>query len=284
GPFSSSVGCDLALEQISGTGQMMKALKDEENSLRSGLGMFKIEQPASKDLQALEKDLDCIQLVWEATLEWEKHWEEWKSGRFLTLNTELMENTAQGLYRRLSKLSREVKDKNWEVVETSRVRIDQFKRTMPLIVDLRNPALRERHWNQVKQEIQRTFDQTADDFTLEKIVELGLDQHVEKINEISTAATKELSIEEALENISKIWEVMPLDVIPYKDKGHHRMRGTDEVFQALEDNQVSLCTMKASPFVKAFERDVDRWERGLSLILEVIEMILTVQRQWLYLE
>lgn len=61
-------------------------------------------------------------------------------------------------------------------------------------------------------------------------------------------------------------------------------RGTEEVFQALEDNQVALSTMKASQFVKAFEKDVDHWERCLSLILEVIEMVLTVQRQWMYLE
>ena len=42
--------------------------------------------------------------------------------------------------------------------------------------------------------------------------------------------------------------------------------------------------MKASRFVKAFESDVDYWERTLSHILEVIEMIQTVQRQWMYLE
>lgn len=61
-------------------------------------------------------------------------------------------------------------------------------------------------------------------------------------------------------------------------------RGTEEVFQALEDNQVTLSVMKASRFVKAFEKEVDHWERCLSLVLEVIEMILTVQRQWMYLE
>lgn len=42
--------------------------------------------------------------------------------------------------------------------------------------------------------------------------------------------------------------------------------------------------MKASRFVKAFEREVDCWERQLSQVMEVIEMILTVQRQWIYLE
>lgn len=42
--------------------------------------------------------------------------------------------------------------------------------------------------------------------------------------------------------------------------------------------------MKASRYVKAFEKEVDHWERKLSHILEVVEMILQVQRQWMYLE
>ena len=61
-------------------------------------------------------------------------------------------------------------------------------------------------------------------------------------------------------------------------------RAVDEVFQLLDDNQVTLSTMKASRYVKAFEKEVDHWERTLSLILEVIEMTLQVQRQWMYLE
>ena len=42
--------------------------------------------------------------------------------------------------------------------------------------------------------------------------------------------------------------------------------------------------MKASRYVKAFEKDVDYWEWTLSHILEVIEMVLQVQRQWMYLD
>lgn len=37
---------------------------------------------------------------------------------------------------------------------------------------------------------------------------------------------------------------------------NHLFRATDEVFQQLEDNQVTLSTMKASRYVKAFEAEV----------------------------
>ena len=42
--------------------------------------------------------------------------------------------------------------------------------------------------------------------------------------------------------------------------------------------------MKSSRFFYAFESQVEKWERTLSHILETVEMVLQVQRQWRYLE
>lgn len=53
-----------------------------------------------------------------------------------------------------------------------------------------------RHWKQLCHEVQRSFDHTSPEFTLERIVALGLEQHADKISEISAAASKELSIEQ----------------------------------------------------------------------------------------
>lgn len=42
--------------------------------------------------------------------------------------------------------------------------------------------------------------------------------------------------------------------------------------------------MKASRFYLAFEKELSYWEKSLSHVSETIEMILQVQRQWMYLE
>ncbi|XP_031567025.1 dynein heavy chain 2, axonemal-like, partial [Actinia tenebrosa] len=284
GPFSSAIAVKDALDQVKQYHEQVHSLKNQETTLRRGLNIFKIEQAPSKDLQGLEKDLEHLEQIWSITSEWEGLWDTWKGGRFTELVTTDMEMTSQTLFKRLNKTIREVKDKNWDICDSIKSRIEQFKRTMPLIQDLKNPAMRERHWNQIKGEVQKPFDQNADDFTLEKIIELGLDQFVDNISDISGAASKELSIEQAIAGIAQAWEQINLDIGPYKDRGHFKLKATDDVFQQLEDNQVTLSTMKASRYVKAFEAEVDKWERTLSLILEVIEMILTVQRQWMYLE
>ncbi len=70
----------------------------------------------------------------------------------------------------------------------------------------------------------RQFDQEAEDFTLEKIIEWGFDQYAEKIGDISGAATKEMAIEVGLKDIAETWEVTDLDMAPYKDKGIFKLK------------------------------------------------------------
>ena len=149
-----------------------------------------------------------------------------------------LETTSQVLLKRVHKLNREIKDKNWGISDNIKSRIDQFKRTMPLIQDLKNEAMRERHWTDIKTSIQKSFDHTSESFTLEQIIGLGLDQFADQISEISAAASKELSIEQVLKEIASVWESLNLDIVPYKDRGHFKLRATDEIFQTLEDNQV----------------------------------------------
>ena len=87
----------------------------------------------------------------------------------------------------------------------------------------------------------------------ERIIEWGFDQYVEKISDISQAATKELAIEVGLAELTATWEQLELDMRPHKDKGHFKVHSTEEIFQTRKDHQMKLSTMKASRFVKAVE-------------------------------
>lgn len=66
---------------------------------------------------------------------------------------------------------------------------------MPLIMDLRDEAMRERHWKELRFEVKEDFDENAEDFSLEKVFELGLNNHAEKVSELADNARKELKIE-----------------------------------------------------------------------------------------
>ncbi|XP_075910822.1 dynein axonemal heavy chain 2-like [Petromyzon marinus] len=145
GPFSSAVSCGDALGQVCNLRGQLNGLKLEENDLRRGLGIFKMEQAPSKEMQALDKDLELLESVWELAREWELCWSSWKLGHFASLDCVTMEATAHSHHRQMIKLARDAKDTSWEVVSSTKARLEQFRRTMPLIAHLRNPAMRERY-------------------------------------------------------------------------------------------------------------------------------------------
>jgi hypothetical protein len=53
--------------------------------------------------------LDNIELIWTLTQDWEEHWDLWKSGAFNVLETKEMEELCNSIYKKLLKLSKELK-------------------------------------------------------------------------------------------------------------------------------------------------------------------------------
>lgn len=49
--------------------------------------------------------------------------------------------------------------KKWKVWEAMKERVEQFRQTMPLIQDLKNPALRPRHWDALRSEVRDSTGQ-----------------------------------------------------------------------------------------------------------------------------
>lgn len=130
-----------------------------------------------------------------------------------------------------------------------------------------------------------------------------MDAYAEFIEQLSASAKQELAIEETLKVINKTWEELDLDIVAYKYvlpcllfcgwrlangcltcRQSLRVRSTEDVNKALEDNVVTLGAMKTSRYYHAFATQVDRWERTLALISETLDMLLQVQRSWMYLE
>ncbi|KAI8799348.1 dynein heavy chain and region D6 of dynein motor-domain-containing protein, partial [Cladochytrium replicatum] len=283
GPYSASFGVERALKAISEYKAMIQNATNREKMLKKGLSVFKIDQSPSKDIELMSTELESLYQIWQCSNEWGTTWNEYKSNQFLLIDASQMEESVQKFIKRLQKMGKDMKE--WDVYNNLKERVTQIRRTIPVLLDLKNPAMRERHWKQLMDEIGKTFDPQSTDFTLEKVMELGLDQFGEAIAGFSSAAKQELIIEESLNAIKEAWAQLDLDIVPYKDdKGYFKIRNPDPVFELLEENLVSISSMKTSKYFVAFELEIDHWERSLSHIIEVIEVLLQVQRQWIYLE
>jgi dynein heavy chain len=77
--------------------------------------------------------------------------------------------------------------------------VSSFQNSLPLIEQLKQPAVQERHWNRIIEETGK-FDTVGEinlkSINLTKVLELKLDQHAEIVNSICVEASAELNNEE----------------------------------------------------------------------------------------
>lgn len=133
----------------------------------------------------------------------------------------------------------------------------------------------------------KEFDMEPKTFTLGSMFTLQLDVFAEEILRTTSAAEKELTIECELKKLVDVWRDQKFSVAKYSKGSEDRgcvLRSVDEVLLLLEDMGLNLQSMMASPFVRPFIDDVQKWEQKLSLIGECIEVWMQVQRKWMYLE
>lgn len=281
GPFDAALPIKKAMENINQWKSWVQEDRETETKMQGGVDLFGLDRPVYKDIAAIEKDMDLLQQVWDLSHEWNEMWEEWKMGRFTELKVDIMEEASGKFNKKLQKLGKDIK--SWKTWEANKEKVDQFKKALPLISDLRNEALRDRHWQQLMDQIGQQFDPTGPDFTLARVVDLGLPNYGELVASLSNSASKELMVERAVTSLEVTWSTMNLDIMKYKND-YLTLRSADEVFAALEDNVVTLSTMKASKFALSFLPELEKWEATLALVSETIECIQNVQRAWMYLE
>jgi len=106
---------------------------------------------------------------------------------------------------------------------------------LPLIAELADKDMRERHWNDLKKKINCQF--TIDDnLTLKDVYLLNLDKHVEDVEEITDQAKQEAKMEKTLAKLEDIWKDVCFEFQPHKDSGVQMIRLSEENFDMLEEN------------------------------------------------
>ncbi|TNJ29738.1 IAD-1alpha dynein heavy chain [Giardia muris] len=251
--------------------------------------LFNLELVNSTGLTPVEKELDAEAAILEIYEQVRQTFREWNQIYFTSLDPTMLETGCDTLRATLRRLPADYR--THRMYETLDTILQNYKASVPLLQDLRNDALRPRHWIQVEQVTGQSLFSNAEQaqtLTLGQLTSLDLFKYAQQINEIVVGARKELSIEKGLADIAEVWTKTRLPVKRYENaKGKERgfiLRSLDEILTMIEDNTMNLQSMSASKYVGHFASEVRVWEKRLSVISDVLEAWLMCQRQWLYLE
>lgn len=81
-----------------------------------------------------------------------------------------------------------------DVAVEIRAKIEEFRPYIPLIQGLRNPGMRNRHWEMLSEEIKMNVKPKAN-LTFARCLEMKLQDHIESIAKVAEIAGKEYAIE-----------------------------------------------------------------------------------------
>ena len=119
---------------------------------------------------------------------------------------------------------------------------------------------------------------------LASILNLNLHEYGNDVEEICDQAAKELKIENTIAGIVTRWETVEWIMEPYKDTDVPLLKLTEEDFEGLEGDQLTVQGMLASRFVKQFQEQAQNWQSHLANVADVFVLLGEIQRTWSYLE
>lgn len=114
---------------------------------------------------------------------------------------------------------------------------------------------------------------SIDRVTLKFLLAKGIEEKINRIEDISESASKEYALEKALEKMEKEWEGLQFCVINWKNRGVFILQGStvEDIQILLDDHTLKAQTIRANPNIKFAEQRAIRWEKLMLFIQGLLE-------------
>lgn len=214
----------------------------------------------------LNTELAEMKVLWQTAQQLEEFLSNANRCLWRDMKIDELEDDAKGQVKSVKSLNKCVRWTN------AFKRIDKqskdFLNTIPLISLLCAKSMRDRHWIALKKVTQKDFQPPYADpeLLLGSILELRLHEFSNDVEEICDQAIKELKIENTLTQIAQRWSSVMWLMDPYKGTEVTLLKLSEEDFESLEGDQLTVQGMLASRFVKQFELEAQSVSKTYSII------------------
>ena len=252
-----------------------------------------LEMPHSDNLARVEEirsAVDPLDKLWNTVKSFVEKTHVWHEISLSEVDAEAAEKTAEELSRSLIKVSKEFERMGEKrqvakrIAESLHNEVKEFlQEEIPLMLLICNPGMKDRHWAEIEA-LTGISVPRGEVLTINMMLELGLQHHVKEIEETCVAASKEFSLQVAMEKMENDWKDMAFITKEYRNSGTRILSAIDDIQQLLDDHIVKAQAMRQSRYIKPFLEQIQTWEATLLSLQDIIDNWLKVQATWLYLE
>uniref|UniRef100_A0A803WAA3 Dynein axonemal heavy chain 17 n=1 Tax=Ficedula albicollis TaxID=59894 RepID=A0A803WAA3_FICAL len=250
------------------------ALEEEMAALATSAALFEVSVPEYKQLKMCRKELRLLKDLWDMVTLVNLNIAAWKTTKWAELNVEDMDIECKKFAKDIRSLDREVK--SWDAFTGLDSSMKNMITSLRAVSELQNPAIRDRHWQEL---VEFTMSEKT---TLADLLQLNLHKFEEEVRGIVDKASKEAGMEKV--NGAHTWETMEFEYEPHSRTQLPLLKVDELLIETLEDNQMQLQNVLASKYRAFFLQRAQDWQNKLSTTDTVINTWLEVQRKWSHLE
>jgi dynein heavy chain len=270
------------LEALEGVKAKLAALEEQAQRFNRWQQLFGIATYEFKQLTASQRAVSQREQLWSTMRAFDAKHHAWTQGPLAAVDAEELARDIQTLQKTAFTLDKALAD---PVSGLLKAKIADLKQHVPVITDLGNKAMRERHWRKLYEACGQPWYGDNPDRSLSELMQFKVFDYAEVVAEVSGTASGEAQLEASLHKIVTAWGATSFTVKKYREqKGVFILGGLEEVMTQLEDHQVMLQTMMGSRFITGVRDEVEAWDRKLSLLSDTLDEWLMCQKQWMYLE
>uniref|UniRef100_F7BXB8 Dynein axonemal heavy chain 17 n=1 Tax=Equus caballus TaxID=9796 RepID=F7BXB8_HORSE len=244
--------------------------------------LFEVTVPDYKQLKACHKEVRLLKELWDMIVMVNTSIDDWKTTKWKNINVEQMDIDCKKFAKDVRSLDKEMK--SWDAFVGLDNTVKNMITSLRAVSELQNPAIRDRHWQQLMQATQVKFEM-SDETTLADLLQLNLHNYEDEVRNIVDKAVKESGMEKVpFVALDSTWSTMEFEHEPHPRTGTMMLKSDEVLVETLEDNQVQLQNLMMSKYLSHFLKEVTSWQQKLSTADSVISIWFEVQRTWSHLE
>ena len=280
-PFSASIATDDAYKLINEQCGLLNEIEQEAKAITEGQELFEVAVNTWKELKTCRQELMWLKTVWDHVQLIQEIFASYRACLWSNVDVDAMMDETKKLQKEIKGLPRQTV--KWDVVTGLQQTVADMAVSLPLVQDLRDDAMRERHWQKLMSICGKTFIMDAK-LQLDALLQMELHKFADSVSEVVEQGRAEIKIDIQLQKIQKTWAGLKLEYNPFKTTGVNVLLQPGETYEALDDNEVALQNMMGNRFMGFFEAQITEWKGKLGTVRAVIDLMLEVQRAWCSLE